>query len=218
MTKPTDWILDLFFPTRCILCREPMPPGRPGFCPVCRETLPANGVGHIKGDFFSGCVAALRYDGPVRDAILRYKFGGVQAYAHAFGELVAERIYSEYFGKYDLLTWAPLSPDRLRRRGYDQAGLLAQNAAARLRQTAVPTLRKRRGVGPQSLTNDREKRRANIAGAYTVIDPAAVRGRRVLLIDDIVTTGSTLSECAKMLLLADAEDVMCAALAAATES
>lgn len=218
MTKLTDRILDLFFPTRCILCREPLPPGRPAFCPACQAQIPENGVGQIKGDFFSGCAAALCYDGRVRDAILRFKFDGARAYAHAFGELVAERVYAEYFGKYDMLTWAPLSPDRLKKRGYDQAGLLARNAAMRLGRAAVPTLRKRRGVHPQSLTDDREKRRANIAGAYTVLDPAAVSGRRILIIDDIVTTGSTLSECAKMLLLAGAEDVMCAALASAHES
>lgn len=179
--------------------------------------LPYAGSEPVRGDYFSSCYAVLRYKGQVRDAILRYKFRGTQAYADAFGGLVAELILGQYTGRYDILTWVPLSRDRKRRRGYDQAELIAENAAARLWQTAVPVLKKRRGVHPQSKAGDHDRRRTNIAGAYQVIDPAAVAGRRILIIDDIVTTASTLSECARTLLLAGADEVMCAVLASANE-
>ncbi len=175
--------------------------------------MPSAAGDRKKGDFFSACVSALYYEGAVKEAIRRYKFAAAQAYAPAFGELVAERIYEELDGKYDLMTWAPLAPDRLRERGYDQSRLIAENAAARLRRGLVPTLKKRRGVSPQSLSGDEAGRRANITGAYRAADPASVAGKRVLIIDDIVTTGSTLSECAKTLLRAGAEEVMCATLA-----
>lgn len=214
VSKATDWLLDLLFPTRCVLCREAIPPGRPRICPRCQKTMPQPGPGQrVRGDFFSECVSALYYEGPVRDALRRYKFHGAQGYANAFGELVAARIYEELDGKYDVLSWVPISRDRRRSRGYDQAELIARNAAARLCREPVPTLKKRRGVKPQSLTSSPERRRANIAGAYTPLDPAFIDGKRILLIDDIVTTGSTLSECAKTLLLAGAEDVLCATLA-----
>ena len=166
-----------------------------------------------RGDFFTVSVSALYYEGAVRDAIRQYKFRGVEAYYHAFGELVAERIYRELDGQYDVFSWVPLAPDRLRKRGYDQAKLIAQNAAKRLRKKLVPTLKKRRGVNPQSLAGDKAARKANIAGAYTALRPERFSGKRVLLIDDITTTGSTLSECAKTLLLAGAEEVVCATLA-----
>ena len=186
-------------------------------CPSCREGLrTAEGV-RKRGDYFSDCVSALYYRDEVRQAILRFKFAGAQAYADAFGELLAERIYTDLDGRFDVLSWVPLAPDRRRRRGYDQAKLLAENAAKRLKIPATPLLKKRRGVRAQSRTRGREARRANIAGAFSLRKDADVEGKRILLIDDIVTTGSTLSECAKMLLLAGAEDVLCATLAIAKD-
>ena len=214
MNKLVDLFLDLVFPTKCILCREFIGPGKPRICPECQNTMPMTEKGSTrKGDFFSGCVSALYYEGRVRDAIRRYKFGGAQAYSNAFGELVAERIYEQYGDDYDIITWVPLSPDRRRRRGYDQTQRIAGNTARRLNRKLVRTLRKRRGVKPQSVTGSPERRKANIAGAYRVIDPQIIQGRRILLIDDIITSGSTLSECAKTLLLAGAEEVLCASLA-----
>lgn len=212
MVKFTDRLLDLLYPTRCILCRERIEPGRPRICEKCQAVMPSAAGDKKAGDFFSGCVSALYYEGAVRDAIRRYKFRGARAYAPAFGELVAERVYEELDGAYDILSWVPLSPDRLRERGYDQTRLIAENAARRLCRPPVSTLEKRRGVSPQSQAGDEARRKANIAGAFTARRDAA-RGRRILLIDDIVTTGATLSECAKTLLLAGAEEVVCATLA-----
>lgn len=212
--KLSDWLLDLLFPSRCVFCRQFLPPGPPRICERCNETLPrTSDGGRRRGDFFSECVSALYYEGVVREAIHRYKFEGAQAYAPVFGELLAECIYEDLEGEYDILSWVPLDPGRRRKRGYDQAELLARSAGRRLLREPTPVLKKKRGVQPQSKTGEPEKRRANIAGAYTVTDPETVRGKRLLLIDDIVTTGSTLSECAKTLLLAGAEDVRCATLA-----
>lgn len=94
----------------------------------------------------------------------------------------------------------PLSAKRCHRRGYDQAQLLAEAAAEVLGTKAVPLLRKARDVSPQSRLRTPEERRANISGCYVVRSADAVRGKRILLIDDVITTGSTLSECARMLL------------------
>ena len=199
MGKLYDRLLDLLYPTRCILCRRELAPGKPDLCPRCREAIvtPEN-----------SCVP-----GAAEKALHRFKFGGCAAYASAFGALIAERVYAELWGRYDLITWVPVSRERLRSRGYDQSMLLAKEMAKRLCQSVEPTLKKRRGVRRQSLVKSAEERRANIMGVFTVPKPDKVRGRRVLLIDDIVTTGSTLSECAKMLLAAGAEEVVCAVLA-----
>ena len=160
-------------------------------------------------------MAPLRYEGAVRDALHRYKFQGVTAYAGVFGRLVARCIDERLRGEYDLISWVPLSSQRLRERGYDQAMLIAMAAALELGDVAVETLRKRRDAAPQSVTGSIEKRRANISGAYEVIDPELVEGRRILLIDDIVTTGATAAECARTLGGAGAAKVVCAALAKA---
>jgi ComF family protein len=209
-----DIVLDVFYPTRCIVCRRAMSPGKPRICPDCDNTIAFVPEGsRKKGDFFSQCVSAVYYEDDMQEAILRYKFLGARAYAGAFGELVASCIYTELDGKYDILSWVPVSADRYRKRGYDQAELLARAAAKYLCQSAEPVLKKRRGISPQSLTESAEERRANITGAYRVLDAQQVAGKRVLLVDDIVTTGSTLSECAKTLLLAGADEVLCATLA-----
>ena len=107
----------------------------------------------------------------------------------------------------------PLSPQRERKRGYDQARILAENAGAALGLAPVRLLRKVRHVSPQSRITAPEERKANISGCYEVTGPEAVKGKRILIIDDIITTGSTVSECARMLLLAGAEEVNAASLA-----
>lgn len=216
--KPGQWLLELFFPTRCIVCRDFLGGGRPRICPRCAETLPctSNG-GKSHGDFYSQCVSSVYYEKDMRQAILRYKFQGARVYAPAFGTLLASTIYEQLDGQYDLISWVPLSSDRRRSRGYDQAQLLAAQAARQLCKPCFAVLKKKRGVKPQSSTGSPERRRANIAGAYRVIDPALVEGKRILLVDDIVTTGSTLSECAKTLLLAGADTICCATLARTRE-
>ena len=79
----------------------------------------------------------------------------------------------------------------------------------------METLRKERDTPAQSGLTEDAQRRANVLGAYTPVDRSLVEGKRVLLIDDVVTTGATLSECARMLRTMGAADVVCAALARA---
>ena len=95
--------------------------------------------------------------------------------------------------------------------------LLAMAAALKRDDVAVELLKKHTDVPAQSGVGSVEKRRANIAGVYAVADEELVRGRRILLIDDIVTTGATLSECAKTLRASGAEEVLCCTLARARE-
>ena len=215
MDKLIDWGLDLLYPSRCIVCRERLTPGKPRLCRKCREHVPFAESVSIPG--VSSCVSACRYEGRMADAVRRFKFNGRQAYASAFGELVAERIYEDLRDDYDILSWVPLAADRMRSRGYDQARLIAGAAAKDLRQSLVPTLRKQRGVSRQSGTKSADARKANILGAYSVPHPEAILNKRILLIDDIVTTGATLSECAKTLRIAGAGSVCCAVLSRTPE-
>ena len=207
-------LLDLFFPPRCAFCRRT---GVHGVCADCERTLPYAKVQLCEGAGFGRCASPLLYEDAVRESLLRFKFHGAQSAAEGYGELLARCAAEELGGQFDTVTWVPVSKKREHERGYDQAQLLAEQASAHLCRGCVRLLEKRRGVRPQSGTGSPERRRANIAGAYRVIDPAAVAGKRVLLIDDIVTTGATLSECAKTLLLAGADDVCCATLARTRE-
>ena len=207
-------ILDLLFPPRCVFCRRFVKNSRELICPECRTSLPyTRAGGEQHGDHFSLCVAPLYYEDEVRDSLLRYKFHDATGYAEAYADLLADCIRQNLAGRYDLISWVPLSKKRLKERGYDQAMLLALSTALRLDDVAISTLRKVRDVEKQSTVGSEEKRRANIAGAYAVEDAELIAGKRILLIDDIVTTGSTLSECAATLKEAGAREVLCAAVA-----
>ena len=214
MRRALYWLLDLLYPRRCVLCHDFLERNHTDFCPACREALGKQKLKVRKAEFFTLCIAPFSYEGKVRESMLRYKFGGLQVYCHAYGRLLAPVILRELADSYDLISWAPLSRDRLRRRGYDQAKLLARAVGRELRKPVVPLLKKRRKTKAQSGIANAAERRANISGAYSLRKHADVAGRRVLLIDDIYTTGATLSECSRILRMGGAADVVCATLAA----
>ena len=221
MSRPLGALLDLLFPPRCVFCRRLLHRGEEGICPRCQQELPwaLGAEAEQTGEFFSLCASPLWYQDQVRASFHRYKFKWVRGYSRTYGRLVAQCVQDHLAGRYDLITWVPLSRARLRQRGYDQAMLLASAAALALDDVAAETLCKVRDTEAQSgLGKNDASRRANVLSAYQVTDPALVEGRRVLLIDDIVTTGSTLSECARVLRTAGATDVVCAALARSRRS
>jgi len=212
-------ILDLLFPRKCVFCSKVLNKGDEGWCDKCTESLPyADNYGIQKGDIFDFCVSPLYYTGVVRRSILRFKFWDAPFYADIYGKILAECI-RECKGNidldlnYDLISWVPLSNKRERSRGYDQAMLLAMATALELDDVAVETLVKPRDVRAQSELGDKTERSANIQGAFDASDTELVAGKRILLIDDVVTTCSTLDECSRVLLSAGAAGVVCAALA-----
>ncbi len=211
-------VLDLLFPPRCAFCKRVLGAGESGICKRCDMAIArTRGGGARTGDFFDLCVSPLYYEDKVRSAILRFKFQDATAYAELFGQLIADCVVEHLAGRYDLITWVPLSRNRLKKRGYDQAMLLAMAAALQMDNVAVELLKKPEEVPAQSGVGSAEKRRANISGAFCVADEELVSGRRILLIDDVVTTGSTLSECAKILKAAGAVEVVCCTLARTRE-
>ena len=104
-------------------------------------------------------------------------------------------------------------PRRLRQRGYDQARLLAESACRLWETKPLPLLRKTVHNPAQSGLKEAAARRANVLGVYEAVDPERISGHRILLVDDICTTGATLAECARVLREAGAADVVCAAAA-----
>ncbi|MCL2152047.1 MAG: ComF family protein [Oscillospiraceae bacterium] len=207
-------ILDLLFPPKCVFCGRVLNKTDDGWCDRCTETLPfSDNGGKQNGDAFDFCVSPLHYKGNVRKSILRFKFRGMSAYASVYGKLLADCVREQPDISYDIITWVPLSSKRKRARGYDQAMLLALATALELGDVAAETLEKPRDVNAQSELGGKEERSANIKEAFEATDPELIEGKSVLLIDDVVTTGSTLSECARVLLAAGAAKVVCATLA-----
>ena len=217
--KVISTVLDLLFPPKCVFCAKVLNKADDGWCDRCTESLPyTDNHGKQGGDVFDFCVSPLYYTGTVRRSLLRYKFKNASYYSDTYGKVLAECIRefkdsNGFDAGYDIISWVPLSKKRQRKRGYDQAMLLAKATASELDGAVAETLRKTIDVQPQSELGDKAERSANIKGAYTVSDSDIIAGKRVLLIDDIVTTGSTFDECARVLLSAGAAGVICAALA-----
>lgn len=205
-------LIDLFFPPKCAFCGRV---GVHGVCAACEAALPRTEKALREGAPFGRCAVPLRYEGAVREAILRFKFRGGQGAAEGFGAILASCVAEELSGEFDLVTWAPVSRKRLRRRGYDQSYLLAREAARLWDTEPVPALEKTRDNPPQSGLGA-EARRGNVLGVYRAVNVGRFRGKRVLLVDDILTTGSTLGECVRVLRDAGAQSVVCACLAAAS--
>jgi len=207
-------LLDLLFPPKCVFCARVLNKADDGWCDRCTGSLPfAENYGRQDGEIFDFCVSPLYYTGVVRRSVLRYKFRGASYYAPVYAKLLAECIRECPDLNYDIISWVPLSDKRERSRGYDQAMLLALAVALELDDVAASTLIKPLDVKAQSELGDKTERSKNISGAYAVPDSQIIAGKRVLIIDDIITTSSTLDECAGVLIEAGAASVVCAVLA-----
>ncbi len=229
-------LLDLLLPPRCHICRTVI--DRSGALHICNDCysrlpfisspvcsicgVPFSGVGndHPCGScltdppHYSAARAALAYEGSCRDLIHAFKYSGRSHLRRPLGLLTAQQLafYAAQCAP-DILLPVPLHKKRLRMRGFNQAVLLGEVLSSAwhiplLRQALIRT----RWTTPQ-VELDRNNRLHNLKGAFSVTNPAAIAGKRVLLVDDVVTTGSTLRECAGTLLKAGAADVFAVSVA-----
>ena len=210
-----DALLNLLFPPKCTLCANVLEKQETDLCRDCRLNSPECAGIHKNFSFLDSWAAVWYYEGNIRGSLLRYKFRRARHYAPVYGRMLAMRLQQEYPDGFDILTWVPVS--RLRRftRGYDQVELLAEAVGQELGMQPVSTLKKVRNNRPQSGIVGQAKRRANVLGVYRAVCPQEVRGKRVLLLDDIITTGATAGECARVLLTAGAKELHCGVIAAA---
>ena len=181
-------LITLLFPPKCMLCR----------C-VCEDELcarcAAGGQWTRTSLDSTACVAAVSYEGAWRDALLAFKFRGRRGLARPLGALITQTVQTAWpEAMPDVVTWVPVSHERLRERGYDQARLLAKVVARRLDRPLLPALRKVKHTEAQSGLSTAQARRENVAGTYQLLPRLSFSGQRVLVIDDIVTTGATLSQ------------------------
>ena len=180
-------VRDVLLVPRCAGCEEP----GSWFCVSCRD-----GCEPVAHDGRLGIRAAGAHAGPLRAAIHRLKYGGEAGLAAELGALVALELVRDLASgvALDAIVPVPLHPSRAAARGYDQAALLARAVAERAGLPLRPALHRIRGSRPQ-VELDRAARAANIRGAF-VAEARSLRGLRVALVDDVATTGATLSDAA----------------------
>lgn len=203
----------------CSCCQEHVERPAGARCPRCADVLPgtaaADGVTLCprcveSPPSFRAVYAATIYhgldagsDNPVPSLIRRHKYGFDQSLSRALSECLQDPLPVRR-DDYDVVVPVPLHRRRLRWRGFNQSALLAAELARRLGlPLAIGNLRRVRATPPQS-ARTRKARLKNVAGAFLVRNPKRILGRRVLLVDDVVTTGATVEECARVLLGAGA--------------
>jgi competence protein ComFC len=228
-TESLRGLISLFYPANCDLCGQPI--GRnqylcdtceekaprivPPFCAKCSEPFD----GAIDQEFtcancshraleFDAAVSAYRSRGIVRVVMLKFKYGGDLHLRHIIGRwllqvLADDRIRNRTF---DAIVPVPLHPARRRERGFNQAELLARILSAETRIPLRPALERVRYTTTQTAF-DRTERMENLHNAFRLRKNVGVQDSRVLLVDDVLTTGSTLSECARILRKAGAQSV-----------
>jgi ComF family protein len=152
--------------------------------------------------------AAAPFGDVVREALHALKFGGKRAMAVPLGDLLAEAGATLLpAGPADLLVPVPLHPRRQRERGFNQAALLAERVGRVWGRPVMASALVRTMATPPQTELSGEARRRNVRGAFAVVRPRQVAGRRVLLIDDVMTTGATVEACAAPLRGAGAAEV-----------
>ena len=209
------FLMHLLFPPKCILCGKLLKGEEQDLCRDCRADSPEYPLRKEKFQFLDSFTAVWYYEGNVRRSLLRYKFYNSRNYAAGYGRLLAMKLLEAHPEGFDCLTWVPVSPLRKLQRGYDQVELLAKAVGRELGMEPVPLVKKVRHNRPQSGISGAAKRRSNVLGAYREINRQQIAGKRILLLDDILTTGATAGEAGRVLLTAGAKEIHCAAIAAA---
>ena len=201
--------------TFCLSCRKALPLIRSPLCLRCgMPFLSPEGDDHICGPClrdpppFSRARSLGRYEGSLHDAIHRFKYHRMIPLGEALGKLMGNlSIPGISWTSFDVIFPVPLHGKKLRARGYNQSAVLAKSLA---RVADLPldvfSFRKVRETRPQTFLKA-EARVKNVRGAFEVVNPAAVEGKRILLVDDVFTTGSTVREGVRELLRRGAADV-----------
>ena len=206
-------ILSIFFPNRCPYCGELLSYPETE-CDSCRSQLYPQ---PMLFTVLSGslCATAFIYEDPFRQAVLDMKFKGIKFNCESLGKVLTaacSELVTEF--RPEIITSVPMSRDRLAIRGYNQSELLAKVAARELSLPYIRLLDRKNGARIQhELTM--EQRLANHDLRFFLKEKEAIRGKTILLIDDIVTSGMTISECCRILEDGGAEKVICACIAAA---
>lgn len=205
----------------CRACNDKINFIKGGICTICGTTFPDSPAeNHLCGEclekkpYFSYARAVFSYENIILNAIHRFKYKRNMSIGEIMSFLMADFSFPDIeFTDYSLIIPVPLHIKRLRERGFNQSLILA-NAMGEKRQIPVNfSLLKRRKFTTTQASSNRKERKQNIKGAFEVSDENKIKGRNIILIDDVYTTGATVNECAKTLIKAGAKKISALTLA-----
>lgn len=156
-------LASLLFPPRCAFCGKP---GVHGVCSECEKALPYCKTPLHERAEIGACLAPLKYEGIVREALLNYKFHAGQSRCTGFGDVLAQAVAEHFGGEFDIVTYVPVSKKRKQERGYDQSYLLARETCRHWSVAPETLLQKTKDNVAQSSLSSREERQKNVVGAY----------------------------------------------------
>ena len=231
-------LFSILFPSDCRICRAPLTniaslpvcepclaqivPMDGSLCQICGETedKPLCGICRRVGAHFSRAAAFGAYEGALRDLIHLFKYNGVRPAGKVLGGLLNQTVTAMALPDSLIVIPVPLWSDKRTARGFNQAEAIArafisfQSSSSIQLDTSI-MVRTRETASQTGLT--RHQRRANVRGAFAVLKREKVKDRSILVVDDVMTTGTTAGECARVLRRAGAKEVFVATVARATK-
>lgn len=219
--KLFESILNLIYPPRCIFCQQLLDYSAVlHICSPCYTKLPFSESAIIRTSqedeesYCDGAMSVFEYTGMVKESLIRFKFYNKPGYYRTYARLIADKLgkLTDIKG-YDIVMSVPLHKHKEFIRGYNQAYLISKALSrfVKIRECSG-ALKRERYTESQSLL-DRQRRNQNVKGAFSVRLPKKVKGKSILLVDDILTTGSTLEECSRVLKQAGAVKVFAVVVA-----
>jgi ComF family protein len=233
-------LADIVFPPRCLTCEESLDNKNAPFCPACFSQIhflqsplcsccgiPFAGAdtdNHLCGDcavskpIFSVARSIGKYETTLLEAIHRFKYNRNIHIGEILGKLMAEFEYSDFaISDYSLIMPVPLHPKKLRQRGFNQSVILAREISKRFQLTLDFLTLRRHTYTEAQINLGRKEREANVSGVFSVTDSEKIHGQKIILVDDVYTSGSTAKECTRVLMHSNADSVAILTIARAVQ-
>ncbi len=203
--KTKSKLLSILLPERCPYCGAVIKPNETA-CVYCLENLPNENLQKsILGIY--RLTGAVYYEGKYKNAILGIKSGEGLQFAYQLGALMCEKLRENVAETdFDVITFVPMHKDDLMKKGFNHSEVLAKAISEILDIPCEALLKKTKINSPQHKL-PAHKRAKNVEGVYKAINKSLVKGRKILVVDDIITTGHTLSECARVLKEKEADNI-----------
>ena len=206
--KIIENILNLIYPPVCGFCNQVCKENLCKKCEIKIKEYEINSTRKIEDKYFDEALFLFKYEDIIRDTLIKYKFQNKAYLYRTFSKIILknEKICG-FLKKYDIIIPVPISKKRKYKRGYNQSYLIAREIAKHADLNCEnKCIIKQKDTIEQSKLN-KNQRKENVQSAYKIIEKEKLFNKRILLIDDIYTTGSTVNECSKMLKQAGVNEI-----------